>query len=88
MTEFRPAGRVGTRVPHRWLDEARTRSTIDLAGPGWAVLAGEAEVDFLPAGHALLLRPDHIVAWRGPGPGGDGSRSSGGAFFRGSRCRV
>jgi putative polyketide hydroxylase len=68
ITEFRPAGRVGTRVPHRWLDEARTRSTIDLAGPGWAVLAGEAEVDFLPAGHALLLRPDHIVAWRGTDP--------------------
>jgi putative polyketide hydroxylase len=66
MTEFRPAGRVGTRVPHRWLDGARTRSTIDLAGPGWAVLAGEAGVDFLPAGHWLLLRPDHIVAWRGP----------------------
>ncbi|HEY1672186.1 MAG TPA: FAD-dependent oxidoreductase [Streptosporangiaceae bacterium] len=68
ITEFHPAGRVGTRVPHRWLDEARTRSTVDLAGPGWAVLAGEAEVDFLPAGHALLLRPDHVVAWRGPGP--------------------
>ena len=68
ITEFRPAGRVGTRVPHRWLDAARTRSTIDLAGPGWAVLAGAAEVDFLPAGHALLLRPDHIVAWRGTDP--------------------
>ena len=68
VTEFCPAGRVGTRVPHRWLDEARTRSTIDLAGPGWAVLAGAAGVDFLPAGHALLLRPDHIVAWRGADP--------------------
>jgi 2-polyprenyl-6-methoxyphenol hydroxylase-like FAD-dependent oxidoreductase len=65
-TEFRPAGRVGTRVPHRWLDEARARSTIDLAGPGWAVLAGAAGADFLPTGNALLLRPDHIVAWRGP----------------------
>jgi putative polyketide hydroxylase len=66
VTEFSPAGRVGTRVPHRWLDAGRTRSTIDLAGPGWAVLAGAAGVDFVPAGHSLLLRPDHIVAWRGP----------------------
>ena len=23
------------------------------------------EVDFLPAGQALLLRPDDVVAWRG-----------------------
>ncbi|MEU7040950.1 FAD-dependent monooxygenase [Streptomyces varsoviensis] len=83
VTEFAPAGRVGTRVPHRWLDDARTRSTIDLAGPGWSVLAGpEAaaaprtgglpvhrhDVDFLPAGQCLLLRPDHIVAWRGTDP--------------------
>ncbi len=79
VTEFAPAGRVGTRVPHRWLDEARTRSTIDLAGPGWSILAGPEtaaprtarlpvhrhDVDFLPAGQCLLLRPDHIVAWRG-----------------------
>jgi putative polyketide hydroxylase len=68
VTEFRPAGRVGTRVPHRWLDQARSRSTLDLAGPGWAVLQGGPGRDFLPAGQALLLRPDHIVAWRGPGP--------------------
>jgi putative polyketide hydroxylase len=129
VTEFGPAGRVGTRVPHRWLDGARTRSTIDLAGPGWALLAGapagltspggpggpgepalvaglaspggtggptapsglsapgrpdgarpagtgrrsgprslrtySVAADFLPAGEFLLLRPDHVVAWRG-----------------------
>jgi 2-polyprenyl-6-methoxyphenol hydroxylase-like FAD-dependent oxidoreductase len=64
VTEFAPAGRVGTRVPHRWLDDARTRSTLDLAGPDWAVLEG-GRVDFLAAGECLLLRPDHIVAWRG-----------------------
>ncbi|MFE7121229.1 tetracenomycin polyketide synthesis hydroxylase, partial [Streptomyces sp. NPDC057654] len=83
VTEFAPAGRVGTRVPHRWLDGARTRSTIDLAGPGWCLLAGpEAaaprtdrlpvhrhDLDFLPAGQCLLLRPDQIVAWRGTDPG-------------------
>jgi putative polyketide hydroxylase len=66
VTEFAPAGRIGTRVPHRWLDPGR--STLDLAGPGWAVLAGREGWDFLPEGQVLLLRPDHIVAWRGAGP--------------------
>jgi putative polyketide hydroxylase len=65
VTEFRPVGRVGTRVPHRWLDREHRRSTIDLAGPGWAVLRGRDDLGFLPAGQCLLLRPDHIVAWRG-----------------------
>jgi putative polyketide hydroxylase len=72
VTEFRPAGRVGTRIPHRWLDPARTQSTLDLAGPGWALLSGgpapaaqPIAVDFLAADEYLLLRPDHIVAWRG-----------------------
>jgi 2-polyprenyl-6-methoxyphenol hydroxylase-like FAD-dependent oxidoreductase len=64
VTEFAPAGRVGTRVPHRWLDETRSRSTLDLAGPDWAILTGD-RVDFLGADECLLLRPDHIVAWRG-----------------------
>jgi putative polyketide hydroxylase len=81
VTAFAPAGRVGTRVPHRWLDAARTRSTIDLAGPGWALLSGgtrpaelpglrtaAADLDFLPTGQHLLLRPDHVVAWRGTDP--------------------
>jgi putative polyketide hydroxylase len=79
--EFTPAGRVGTRVPHRWLDDARTRSTLDLGGPGWALLvAGDPgawtraadglpvhrlDADFLPCGQGLLLRPDDVVAWRG-----------------------
>lgn len=60
VTEFAPAGRVGTRVPHRWLPDGR--STIDLAGPSWAVLS---DVDFLAPGERALLRPDHVVAWRG-----------------------
>jgi 2-polyprenyl-6-methoxyphenol hydroxylase-like FAD-dependent oxidoreductase len=67
VSEFSPAGRIGTRVPHRWLDAGHRRSTIDLAGPGWAVLAGRDDLDFLPPGRCLLLRPDHIVAWRGSG---------------------
>lgn len=68
-TEFAPAGRVGTRVPHRWLDQARTHSTIDEAGPDWALIEGGGRLtDFLPSGEFLLLRPDHVVAWRGSDP--------------------
>ncbi|HLI02339.1 MAG TPA: hypothetical protein VKV06_16245, partial [Acidimicrobiales bacterium] len=37
-TRFAPSGRIGTRVPHRWLDADHTRSTVDLAGPTWALL--------------------------------------------------
>ncbi len=98
VTRFEPRGRVGTRVPHRWLDPGRTRSTIDLAGPGWAVLAGDRAapvpvrpggplagvhrasldqvdsagfrgIDFLGRDELVLLRPDHVVAWRGTDPG-------------------
>ena len=69
ITQFAPAGRVGTRVPHRWLDDARRRSTLDLAGPHWAVLEGRPQTaDFLPEGECLLIRPDQIVAWRGESP--------------------
>jgi 2-polyprenyl-6-methoxyphenol hydroxylase-like FAD-dependent oxidoreductase len=60
VTEFAPAGRPGTRVPHHWLDAARSRSTLDLAGPDWAIVE-----DFRGTHECLLLRPDHIVAWRG-----------------------
>lgn len=70
VAEFAPAGRVGTRIPHRWLDPAHTRSTLDAAGPRWAVVAGGGRLaDFLPHGEHLLLRPDHVVAWRGKDPG-------------------
>lgn len=74
VTTFAPAGRVGTRVPHRWLTD--DRSTLDLAGPGWAVLSGQGggnqscrpDVDFLGEDECLLLRPDDVVAWRGTDP--------------------
>jgi putative polyketide hydroxylase len=59
-TVYAPSGRVGTRVPHRWLGDGR--STLDLAGPGWALVTGP---DFLAPGEAVLLRPDQVVAWRG-----------------------
>jgi putative polyketide hydroxylase len=83
-TRFDPRGRVGTRVPHRWLDPKHTSSTIDLAGPHWAILtrhglplipaaAGEPrvvvhqarDIDFGNDDELILLRPDHVVAWRG-----------------------
>ncbi|TCO46757.1 FAD-dependent monooxygenase [Actinocrispum wychmicini] len=62
ILEFAPAGRVGTRIPHRWLDDSR--STVDLAGPDWATVTGD-QVDFLSDDECLLVRPDDIVAWRG-----------------------
>jgi putative polyketide hydroxylase len=39
-------GQVGTRLPHLWVRNGETeRSTLDLVGPGWAVLAAD---DALP----------------------------------------
>jgi putative polyketide hydroxylase len=83
-TSFDPCGRVGIRVPHRWLKVEHTRSTIDLAGRGWAILTRSQlpsvplqdsdprvdirqvdGIDFLDHHEVLLLRPDHIIAWRG-----------------------
>ncbi|WP_308257653.1 FAD-dependent oxidoreductase [Pseudonocardia lacus] len=81
VTEFAPAVRVGTPLPHRWLDAARTRSSLDLAGPGWALVSGGSpdaaidglahhvlELDGLPPGRHALVRPDQVVAWRGDDP--------------------
>ncbi|MFB9568826.1 FAD-dependent oxidoreductase [Saccharopolyspora hordei] len=82
VTEFAPAGRVATRVPHRWLGPGRTLSTVDLAGPGWALAVADdphrwrtdgvpvhrLDADFLSPGEGLLLRPDDVVAWRGTDP--------------------
>ncbi|WP_443204155.1 aromatic-ring hydroxylase C-terminal domain-containing protein [Saccharopolyspora sp. 5N708] len=82
VTDFAPAGRVGTRIPHRWLDADHTLSTVDLGGPGWALAVADdprrwqqggrpvhrLDVDFLHAGEGLLLRPDDVVAWRGTDP--------------------
>jgi len=75
VTEFAPAGRVGVRVPHARLADGR--STLDLAGPGWALLVAgggtwesdvpvhRVEVPWLADGEAVLVRPDRVVAWRG-----------------------
>lgn len=75
VAEFAPAGRVGTRAPHVRLPDGR--STLDLAGPDWAVLvAGDPlpwqriglpvhRLDAGFVGNAVLLRPDDVVAWRG-----------------------
>ncbi len=49
VREFAPAGRVGTRVPHVWLDAARTRSTLDLGGPGWALVVADDPARWAPA---------------------------------------
>ncbi|MDA3625461.1 FAD-dependent oxidoreductase [Saccharopolyspora sp. WRP15-2] len=80
ITEFAPAGRVATRIPHRWLTPGL--STLDLAGPGWALAVADEpqrwaaggipvhrlDADFLPPGEGLLIRPDDVIAWRGTDP--------------------
>jgi 2-polyprenyl-6-methoxyphenol hydroxylase-like FAD-dependent oxidoreductase len=43
-----PSGRPGARLPHRWIEDGGERvSTLDLAGPGFVLLAG-------PEGQAWL----------------------------------
>lgn len=39
VADYRPCARPGHRAPHRWLDAARTRSTLDLFGTGFVVCA-------------------------------------------------
>ena len=74
-------GRPGSRVPHAWLNGAR--STLDCAADGFAFLVGpEAQVEKPPCdtvrlsaeaarccgigpAGALLARPDGFIAWRG-----------------------
>ncbi|HVV18852.1 MAG TPA: FAD-dependent monooxygenase [Pseudonocardiaceae bacterium] len=69
-------GQVGTRVPHVWVSPGM--STVDLCGPGFAVIAGpdtsewpdtvpvhriDVDVPGLAADGAFLVRPDaHIAA--------------------------
>lgn len=36
-------GSPGSRLPHRWLDDARRVSTLDLVGPGFTLLTANAE---------------------------------------------
>lgn len=87
-------GQNGTRIPHRWVDAAETVSTLDLCGPGFALLVAGTSAPWrdaaaraqretgielavhalpegdwststdLPAGGALLVRPDMHVAAR------------------------
>lgn len=54
-TRFDPRGRVGTRVPHRWLNVEHTRSTIDLAGRGWAILTRSQSPSFSLQGSDLCV---------------------------------
>ena len=53
---------VGTRAPHLWLDGARTRSTLDLFGPGWTVLTGEEGDAWVPAGREAAEELDVPLA--------------------------
>lgn len=38
VNDYEPTGRPGHRAPHVWLDQGRTRSTLDFFGDGFVVL--------------------------------------------------
>jgi 2-polyprenyl-6-methoxyphenol hydroxylase-like FAD-dependent oxidoreductase len=63
-------GTPGSRVPHAWLErEGRRVSTLDLAGPGFALLAGEAGRDWHAAAPAAAARLGlDLKAFRIAGP--------------------
>ncbi|MFY9825996.1 MAG: FAD-dependent monooxygenase [Thermoanaerobaculia bacterium] len=71
-------GTPGSRVPHAWLDCAGRRlSTLDLAGPGFALLAGPAAQDWCTAAHATATRLGlDLKAFR-IAPDGDASDTEG-----------
>lgn len=50
-------GTPGSRVPHAWLEQnGRRLSTLDLAGPGFTLLAGPAAQDWCTAASATATR--------------------------------
>jgi putative polyketide hydroxylase len=53
-------GAPGSRVPHEWLNTGRT-STVDLAGPDFALLTGMRAQAWREAASSVSLRP-HVVA--------------------------
>jgi putative polyketide hydroxylase len=59
-------GAPGSRVPHEWLNVGRT-STVDLAGPDFALLTGMHAQAWREAAPSVNLRP-HVVAsdWLDP----------------------
>jgi putative polyketide hydroxylase len=79
MDQLELTGRPGTRVPHAWLADGR--STLDVAGTGFALLTGAGSATWTGSATlsstgvpgwdpetALLVRPDNIVAWAGTDP--------------------
>jgi 2-polyprenyl-6-methoxyphenol hydroxylase-like FAD-dependent oxidoreductase len=71
-------GTPGSRVPHAWLERAGRRlSTLDLAGPGFALLAGPAAYDWCAVARATAARLGlDLKAFR-IAPDGDASDSEG-----------
>ncbi len=50
-------GSPGSRVPHAWLEQAGRRlSTLDLVGPGFALLSGPAAQDWCVAARVIAAR--------------------------------
>ncbi|HEV7506258.1 MAG TPA: FAD-dependent monooxygenase [Thermoanaerobaculia bacterium] len=71
-------GAPGSRVPHAWLQQAGRRlSTLDLAGPGFALLAGPAAQDWCTAASATATHLDLDLKTFRIGPDGDASDTEG-----------
>lgn len=63
VAEYRPVARPGHRAPHCWLDGARVRSTLDLFGERFVLLAGPRGHAWLgAAGRATAQRPVQLAA--------------------------
>jgi hypothetical protein len=72
VIDYMPTGRPGHRAPHVWLERDGERcSTLDMFGPGFAVLAGESGASWVEAarsaGEETGVAPQAVTI----GPGAD-----------------
>lgn len=81
-------GTPGSRVPHAWLEmEGRRVSTLDLAGPGFALLAGAEARDWCAAARTAAARLDvDLKAFRIAGTAGGGDADA--VDPEGAWCRA
>lgn len=55
-SDYRPSGTPGCRAPHVWLGRSRSLSTLDLFGPGFTILTGQAGITWRTAALAVAER--------------------------------
>jgi len=72
VVDYVPCGRPGHRAPHVWLErDGERRSTLDLFGPDFALLAGANGAAWLDAARMAAERFGVRVGAFSIGPGGD-----------------